>query len=94
MRKKIPYGTKLPVKFTLVERDLIQQHTFYRPDFGDLEPLTGKRITVDMSLDDIEELQGYVGAEANHTKDAKLQTKLDRIFGKLQKFLDRYEDQE
>ena len=94
MRKKIPYNTKLPVKFTLAERDLIRNHTFYHPDFANLAMLEGKQIRSDMSLEDIEELQGYVAAEANHTPDSNLQTKLDRIFDKLQKFLDAYDDQE
>lgn len=47
-----------------------------------------------LSLDDIEELQGYVAAEANHTKNAKLRSRLDRLFDKFKKFLDRYDDQE
>lgn len=33
-RKTIPHGTKLPVHFTAAERDLIREHTFYDPDFG------------------------------------------------------------
>jgi len=96
MKKKISYETKLPVKFTMAERNLIREHTFYYPNFGNLAALEGigKQIRVDMSLEDIEELQGYVAAEANHTSDSKLQTKLDRIFEKLQKFLDTYDDQE
>ena len=94
MREKILYGTKLPVKFTLTERDLIRDHTFYHPDFANLAVLQGKHIKLNMSLDDIEELQGYVAAEANHTNDSKLQAKLDKIFVKLQNFLDTYDDQE
>lgn len=46
-----------------------------------------------MSLDDIEEIQGCVAAEANHTKNLKLQKELDRVFKKLQVFLDTYDDQ-
>jgi hypothetical protein len=33
MRKKIPYGTKLPVKLTIRERDLILDETFATPEF-------------------------------------------------------------
>jgi hypothetical protein len=47
-----------------------------------------------MSLDDIEEVQGYVAAEANHTKNKKLQRELDRLFDKLQVYLDSYDDQD
>jgi len=92
-RKKIPYGTKLPVKLTLRERDLIRGETFCTPDFAKFAVVEGKDIKVDMSLDDIEEIQGYIAAEANHTENKKLQKELDRIFGKLQFYLDSYDDQ-
>jgi hypothetical protein len=92
-RKKIPYGTKLPVKLTLRERDLIRDETFCEPDFAKFSVVEGKGITVNMSLDDIEEVQGYIAAEANHTGNRKLQKELDRLFGKLQVYLDTYDDQ-
>jgi len=50
-------------------------------------PVTARR----RSLDDIEEIQGYIAAEANHTKK-KLQKEFDRIFDKLQVYLDTYDD--
>ena len=56
-RKKIPYGTKIPVKLTERERYLIQNEIFYNPDFAKLAVADGKGIRVDMSLDDIEEIQ-------------------------------------
>jgi len=91
-RKRIPYGTKLPVRFTLPERELIREHTLC-PDFADLALADGNGIRLDLSLDEIEELQGYVAAEANHTDDKKIQGKLDAVFDKLEKFLDSYDDQ-
>lgn len=33
-RKRIPYGTKLPVTLTMRERDLIRDETFCDPDFA------------------------------------------------------------
>lgn len=93
-RKKIPYGTKLPVKLTIEERDLIRDETFCDPDFAKFAIVDGKGIRLDLSLDDIEEIQGYIAAEANHTKISKLQKKLDRLFNKLQVFLDTYDDQD
>ena len=93
-RKKIPYGAKLPVKLTLRERDLIRDKTFCDPDFAQFAVMDGNGIRVEMSLDDIEEIQGYVAAEANHTKNSKLQKELDRLFDKFQVFLDTYDDQD
>jgi hypothetical protein len=92
-RKKIPYGTKLPVKLTLQERDLIRNETLCNPDFARFAVIEGKGVILNLSLDDIEEIQGYIAAEANHTKNKKLQKELDRIFDKLQVYLDTYDDQ-
>jgi len=47
-----------------------------------------------LSLDDIEDLMGYVAAEANHTDDKKLQNTLDKIFNRLNDYLSKYDDQE
>lgn len=93
-RKKIPYGTKLPVTLTLRERDIIRDETFCDPNFARLAIVESKGLRVDLSLDDIEEIQGYVAAEANHTKNKKLQKELDRLFDKLQVYLDTYDDQD
>jgi len=94
MKKKIPYGTKLPVKLTLRERDLILDETFCDPRVLKIAVVSGRRITVEWSLDDIEDVQGYVAAEANHTKNGKLQEELDKLFDRLQVYLDSYDDQD
>ncbi|MFZ1731391.1 MAG: hypothetical protein WBQ23_14870 [Bacteroidota bacterium] len=93
-RKKIPYGTKLPVRLSLEQRDLIADHSFYPGDAFHTAIMEGEEIRVDLTLDDIEEIQGYVAAEANHCKDRKLQKRLDRLFEVFQEFLDTYDDQE
>lgn len=91
-KKKIPEGTKLPVRLTAPERRLIRELTLYDPDFCSDAPDTGP-IVVEMDLDTIEEIQGYVAAEANHTEDRKLEKALDKLFDKFQSFLDKYDDQ-
>ncbi len=92
-RKKIPYGTNLPVTLTLRERALIRNETLCNPDFAKFAVIDGKGIKIDLSLDDIEEIQGYIAAEANHTENKKLQKELDRLFKKFQVYLDTYDDQ-
>ena len=92
--KKISYGTKLPVVLTLKERDLIRDKTMCDPDFCNMGIVEGKNIKLMMDLDDIEDVQGYVASEANHTDNRKLQRDLDRISDKLQVFLDTYDDQD
>ena len=93
MKKRIPYGTKLPVKLTLQERDLIRNETLCNPDFARFAVIEGKGVILNLSLDDIEEIQGYIAAEANQTKSRKLQKNLDRLFSKFQVYLDTYDDQ-
>lgn len=92
-RQTIPAGTKLPVTLTLRERDLIRDTTGCDPDFAKGAVVDGTGIRMELSLDDIEEIQGYVAAAANHTKNSKLRKELDRLFGNLQVFLDTYDDQ-
>jgi hypothetical protein len=93
-RKRIPYGTKLPVFLTRKELEDIRECVVVGDEFGRHAVVEGKRLRLDLSLDDIEELQGHVAAESNHTRDKKMQQRLDKIFAKLQKFLDTYDDQE
>lgn len=83
----------MPVTLTLRERDIIRDETFCDPDFAKCAVVDGTGIRVDLSLDDIEEIQGYVAAEANHTNNSKRRKELDRLFDKLQVFLDTYDDQ-
>lgn len=92
-RKRIPYGTKLPVTLTLRERDLIRDETFCDLNVAKCAVVEGTGVRVGLSLDEIEEIQGYVAAEANHTKNTKRRKELDRLFDKLQMFLDTHEDQ-
>ena len=92
-RRKIPRGARLPVSLSSAERKLIQEQTFYTSEALDEIKEVKGTIAVEMDLDTIEDLQGYVAAEANHTEDRKLGQKLDQIFTKLQGFLDKYDDQ-
>lgn len=46
------------------------------------------------TLDDLDELAGYVAAEANHSKDKKAQRELDRLFERIQALLDAHTDED
>ena len=93
-RRRIPYESELPVYFSQQEFADIHEHTFVDSDFGRHAMFEGKRLRPDLSLGDIEEIQGYVAAEANHTRDTKLRRRLDKLFDKFQKLLDASDDQE
>ena len=93
-RQRIPEGTKLPVLLCTEEIADIQEHTFLDPDLvsGGIVQDDGS-FRFDWSLDEIEEIQGYIAASANHCEDRKLGKRLDRIFSKFQGFLDSFDDQ-
>jgi len=88
--KTIPAGSKVPVLFTTTERDLIREHTFYNPDFAKVATLKGKKIEIMLTLEEIEEIQEYVAAEANHASDKAIEAKLDKLYDRLQDILDRH----
>ena len=93
-REKIAANTKLRVEFTPAEIEDVRLRTFADSTFGQNAEAAGSQLVLRMTLDEIEELQGYVAAEANHAKDRKLQRRLDAISDKLQSHLDRYTDTE
>lgn len=93
-RKKIPYGTKVPVMLTGRQLDLIRDETFCDPNLVNLAVANGDVFRLNLSLDTIEEIQGYVASEANHTKNKKLKKELNQLFMTFQNVLDKYDDQE
>jgi len=78
-RKQIPHGTKLPVSFSRSDAEMMRRELCIDPSVLALGLAKGTRLCFDLSLDDIEELQGAVAAEANHAKDRKLRDRLDRL---------------
>ena len=45
------------------------------------------------TLDDLDELAGYVAAEANHAKDKKLEKDLRRLYSRIADVLESYTDE-
>ena len=78
--------------FTPDERDLIVDHTFTEPDLTErlrVAEIKGKYLIANYSADDLEELIGFIAAEANHTDDRELQKKPDQLFDKLERILEK-----
>jgi hypothetical protein len=93
-RKKISEDTRVPVKLTARERQLILEQTFADDEI--LAPLqvlpeVGKH-AAQYTLYDIEELQGFVAAEANHTNDRRLEKELNALHEHLQREMEKYDD--
>lgn len=97
MVQRIKPGTKVPVRLTHEQRDLILDHTFAGRGLTDrlrVGEADGKKIVVYYDLDNLDELLGYIAAEANHSKDKKLQKKLYDLVDLLTKVEDSYTDQD
>ncbi len=82
--KPITVGEKVPLELNQHERDLIIEHTFAGNDLTDrlrIVPSPGRRPFYRFTLDELDELAGYVAAEANHAKVKKLAKDLHRLYG-------------
>ncbi len=73
-RQKIEYGQPVEVAITLRQRSLILEHAMLGSEVtGPLRMavVKGGKLVVKLTLDDLEEIIGYIAAEANHTDDKK-----------------------
>lgn len=98
MTKRIRIGVDdaIPVPFSFEERDLIVAETFIDMSMDRgfrLAEVKGGRLVVPLTLSDIEDLMGHIAAAANHTADRRLERKLYAIWGRLEKYEDRFEDE-
>src|SRR5215472_9459901 len=85
-RKHIAVGEKVPLELTERERDLIIIHTFADNNLTNrlrVVPSPGRRPFYRFTLDDLDELAGYVAAEANHAKFKKLEKELRQLCGRI-----------
>ena len=95
MRKKIKQGQKVAVGFKPRERRLVLDHTFAG---GELTralrkaKLVAGRHIVQYTLDELEELLGFVAAEANHSTEKKIQKELDALHARLSREMESYDD--
>jgi len=94
-RKKINPGDRVEVSFTDRERELVLEHTVAGPEVTDsLERAqrAGGTFVVYYTLDDLDELLGYVAAEANHSKSKKLRKELDTLYDRLRCLMESFDD--
>ena len=86
---------KVGITLSQEERKLILgDPIFIHPELADPIRTTPIGTPVLLTLDDLEDLGGYVTAAANHTKDKKLRKKLDAISSKIDGLLDTRSDEE
>jgi hypothetical protein len=95
-RIRIGVDDKVPVPFTLKERDLIRSETFIDMSMDQafrLAEVKAGRVVVPLTLSDIEDLMGHLAATVNHTDDRQLEKQLSAVWERLNKYEDRYEDE-
>ncbi len=95
-RKRIAVGEKIPLELTERERDLIMKHTFADNNLTDrlrVVPSPGQRLFYRFTLDDLDELAGYVAAEANHAKVKKLEKELRQLYSRISDALESHTDE-
>jgi hypothetical protein len=95
-RKRIRPDEKVPLELNDRERELIVKHTFAGDELTRrlrVVPKPGESATYRFTLDDLDELAGYVAAEANHAKNKKLQKELQGLFQRIAAVLDSYTDE-
>jgi len=95
MRKKIRQGQTIEVRFSPRERVLVLEHTFTGPDLTTTlrrAQLESGRYVVRYTLNDLDELLGFVAAEANHSTDKKLRRELDALYVKVRREVESYDD--
>lgn len=94
-RKQIAIGEKVPLELTERERDLIIEHTFAGNNLTDrlrIVPSPVPRPFYRFTLDDLDELAGYVAAEANHANVKKLEKELRQLYSRIADVLESYTD--
>lgn len=95
-RKLIAVGEKVALELTERERDLIMKHTFAGKNLTDrlrIVPSPGRRRFYRFTLGELDELAGYVAAEANHAKVKKLEKELRRLYSRIADVLESYTDE-
>ena len=95
-RNRIRPGDTIPVELNQHERELILQHTFAGDELTRRfrkVPQVGESLTYHFNLDDLDDLAGYVAAEANHAKDKKMQKRLQALYNRIATLMESYTDE-
>jgi len=94
-RTKIQPDNPVEVLLTPRERELVVEHSLAGSSLTDrlrMAPVSGTKLAVRYTLDDLDELVGYIAAEANHTVDKELQDELDALYLRLVAEMESYDD--
>ena len=97
VRQRIQSDETIDLQLNDDERQLILNHTFADEELTNRLRVVrhpGESPIYRYNLADLDDLCGYVAAEANHATNKKLQKKLDTLFNRISAVLESYTDQE
>lgn len=97
MRIRIKPTDKLPLELSPSERKLLLENVLVPLDLIKRIRLTlikDGKAEFHFTLDELEELAGYIAAEAIHATSKKMENKLNKIYLRIFEIMDHYTDQE
>jgi hypothetical protein len=94
-RKQINPDEKVGLILSAVERKVISVEVMSLDrEYEEAIRTTPATKPIMLTLDQWDDLGGYIAAEANHAGDKKAQRKLDAIFSKIEKLLSSHTEKE
>jgi hypothetical protein len=94
-RKRINPDQKVRLILSAVERKIILVEVAYLDEeYEEVIRSTPTSDPIMLTLDQWDDLGGYIAAEANHTRDKKSQRKLDAISSKIESLLSSHSHEE
>ncbi len=93
-KPSIPYGQPVGFKLSPTEREFLLNEIILldgeiEEKLRDASPEEGEVV---FTLDDLDELAGSIAAEANHTEDAQVRRKLERVYDRIRQVEKRLEE--
>ena len=93
-KKSITRQEKIPIRLSGEDRDLILEQTYIDTDHIEMlktAKLERGVITIYLTLDDLDDILGYIAFAANYADDSKLEAKLDKVYDHLDYIESMYE---
>jgi hypothetical protein len=92
-RKRISEGDRVPVRLSADDRALLSDLLLDSDYLERLQLIPGSTdLLGEYTLDDLEDIVGYVAAEANHTTNRSLRRQLDDLYDRLIHVQRSYDD--
>jgi hypothetical protein len=91
--KVLPSSGKIRITFTERQRDLLLNHTFADDAYAKrlVAVASSKKLAGEYTLDDLDDMLGFIAEAANHSETRLLEDRLDALYDKLEKIVARYD---